>query len=35
VDVQEPTSSLPQVELPPPPPLPGVDDVTDALPELP
>jgi RNA polymerase sigma factor (sigma-70 family) len=35
VDVQEPTSSLPEVELPPPPPLPTVDDVTDALPPLP
>jgi RNA polymerase sigma factor (sigma-70 family) len=34
-EVQEPTRSLPQVELPPPPPLPGVDDVTDTLPQLP
>jgi RNA polymerase sigma factor (sigma-70 family) len=35
VEVQDPTTSLPQVELPPPPPLPTVDDATDTLPDLP
>jgi RNA polymerase sigma factor (sigma-70 family) len=35
IDVQEPTNSLPQVELPAAPTLPSVEDVTGALPQLP
>jgi hypothetical protein len=34
VEVQEPTGSLPQIELPAAP-VPNVDDVTDTLPPLP
>jgi RNA polymerase sigma factor (sigma-70 family) len=34
VEVQDPTGSLPQIEVPPAP-VPNVEDVTDALPELP